>query len=116
MTLVQPIPKPKRSVKSKKSRVLPEQYERICKRANGVCECCGKPFSFSNWPDELPELHHIINKAMGGRPNRTYLDYELMLMRVKCHDLEEQAGYPHKQEWIEKMKEKDARYKSQMSQ
>jgi 5-methylcytosine-specific restriction endonuclease McrA len=113
MTQVQPIPKPKHQVKSKRSRVLPEQYERICKRASGVCECgCGIPFTFS---DPL-ELHHIFPKGLGGRPYFTYQDWQLMGIRRSCHDKEEAAGYPHRHSWIEMMKEKDARYKSQMSQ
>jgi hypothetical protein len=101
-----PVPKPTFK-KPPYPKVGKGQRERIWKRCEGICECgCGMGLWRTRYIiGNHAELHHIIPLGMGGS-RRVYEDYELMYITLKCHDLEEAQGYPHRVSWVELMKKK----------
>lgn len=90
------------------SKVTAEQVDRLWIRCQGLCECgCGMlAVATAVVCPGKAEVHHIRPKGMGGTTHQ-YEDCELMILRLECHDLEESKGYPHRESWIQEMREKE---------
>jgi len=62
------------------ANVSQKQRERICRRADNLCENC---YSAGDWRGLA--IHHKILKGMGGTKHN-YTDDELVLLCGKCHN------------------------------